>query len=414
MASAERAIPKWIKVELFQQVFEEIISGYRQTKEFEVKEALPPGENYATIMLRIKAGIELMDGSIKSCNFMLKTAHSSEMLREMMDRFDMFDTETDMYRFIIPELEQMYTQVGVNVKFSCKFYKLPDIDESYVLLEDLKCRGFKNANRLEGLDINHTKHVLKKLAQWHAASATRVTTKGPYDEKYMKSYFKPEGFEAMKSMFANVTKYFISCVSSYNGYEEYYEDLCKIEKLLMDELYKLNEIDENDFNALNHGDAWCNNIMFQTDDNDDVLETYLVDYQLPKYGTVAQDLYYFLLSSTKYEIKLKHFDYLISYYHENLVKHLRLLNYPNKLPTLKGIHMQLLKHGVWGLTSTCGILAAVLLDPTEKANLDNFMSANDVAVDFKMQMFSNPRYRKHAEALLPWLYYRGALEISSK
>uniref|UniRef100_A0A1A9W6R6 CHK domain-containing protein n=1 Tax=Glossina brevipalpis TaxID=37001 RepID=A0A1A9W6R6_9MUSC len=320
-SNAERAIPKWIKVELMQEVFEEIISGYRQIKEFEVKEALPPGENYATIMLRIKAGIELMDGSIKSCNFMLKTAHSSEMFREMMDRFDMFDIETDMYRFIIPELEQMYTQVGVN-------------------------------------------HVLKKLAQW-----PRVTTKGPCDERYMKSYFKPKGFEAMKSMFANVTKYFISCVSSYNGYEEYYEHLCKIEKLLMDELYKVNEIDENDFNALNHGDAWCSNIMFQTDDNDNVPETYLVNYQLPTYGTVAQDLYYFLLSSTKYEIKLKHFDY-----HENLVKHLRLLNYPNKLPTLKRIHIQLLKHGVWGLTSTCGILAAVLLDPTEKANLDNFVS----------------------------------------
>ncbi|XP_037892959.1 uncharacterized protein LOC119639574 [Glossina fuscipes] len=355
----------------------------------------------------------LWDGSIKPWNFMMKTAHDSEMLQEMMQRFDLFDVETDMYRLIIPELEQMYTQVGVNVKFSSKFYRLPDIDEPYILLEDLKCRGFKNANRLEGLDINHTKHVLHKLAQWHAASATRVAVKGPYNERYMKGYFKPEGYDAMKSMFANLTKYFMSSVPSYNDHEEYYEDLCKIEKVLVDELFKASEVNENDFNALNHGDAWCNNIMFQSDDNDNVLETYLVDYQLPKYGNIAQDLYYLLLSSTKYEIKLKEFDYLISYYHQNLVKHLQLLNYPHKLPTLKGIHMQLLKCSIWGVTTTCGIMAAVLLDPIENANLDNFLSENDVAAAFKMQMFSNPRYRKHAETLLPWLYYRGALEVSA-
>lgn len=57
-------------------------------------------------------------------------------------------------------------------------------------------------------------------------------------------------------------------------------------------------------------------------------------------------------------------------------------------------------------------MGAVLLDPIENANLDNFLSENDVAAVFKMQMFSNPRYRKHAETLLPWLYYRGALEVS--
>lgn len=59
-AIAERSIPKWIKAELFEPVFKEIISGYRQVQVFDVKEALTPGENYATIMLRIHAEIELI------------------------------------------------------------------------------------------------------------------------------------------------------------------------------------------------------------------------------------------------------------------------------------------------------------------------------------------------------------------
>jgi len=59
--------------------------------------------------------------------------------------------------------------------------------------------------------------------------------------------------------------------------------------------------------------------MFQYDAFGKIKEVYMVDYQIPKYGTVAQDLLYFLLSSTKLEDKLTKFDYYIKVYHEYLV-----------------------------------------------------------------------------------------------
>lgn len=89
--------------------------------------------------------------------------------------------------------------------------------------------------------------------------------------------------------------------------------------------------------------------MYSHDSFGKIKETYLIDFQLPKFGTVAQDLYYFLLSSTKFEDKLTKFDYYVKFYHENLLENLKLLKYPKALPTLCDLHISLFKHGLWGL-----------------------------------------------------------------
>lgn len=52
-------IPSWIQGTLFEPVFKEIVSNFRQIKDFKAKKALSPGENYATIMLRLEAEVEL-------------------------------------------------------------------------------------------------------------------------------------------------------------------------------------------------------------------------------------------------------------------------------------------------------------------------------------------------------------------
>lgn len=62
-----------------------------------------------------------------------------------------------------------------------------------------------------------------------------------------------------------------------------------------------------------------------------------------------------------------------------------------------------------GLSTVTGVMAAVLLDPNEDANIDNFIGESDAGINLKIQMYSNARYRKHCEMILPWLYNRGAI-----
>lgn len=54
-------------------------------------------------------------------------------------------------------------------------------------------------------------------------------------------------------------------------------------------------------------------------------------------------------------------------------------------------------------------MISVLLDPEYAAKIDDFIGESDNAMKQKIIANSNPRYRKHCEMLLPWLYYRGAI-----
>lgn len=106
--------------------------------------------------------------------------------------------------------------------------------------------------------------------------------------------------------------------------------------------------DENEFFVLTHGDLWINNIMFQYTTDGSLNDTYFIDFQMGGFGSTAQDLTQFLLSSTALDIKLKNFDYFIAYYHQQLIEHLKFLNYQGKIPKLKDIHGSLFKHDCWG------------------------------------------------------------------
>jgi len=64
-----------------------------------------------------------------------------------------------------------------------------------------------------------------------------------------------------------------------------------------------------------------------------------------------------------------------------------------------------------GYSVVTGVMAAVLLDPTDSASFENFMGDTEAGVDFQMQLYNSPRYRKHIQAIMPWLLNRGSLDI---
>ncbi|XP_061399282.1 uncharacterized protein LOC133334990 [Musca vetustissima] len=403
-------IPDWIEKSIFENLLKENIPNFQCIKKFEVNPGAAAGENYATVILRINVDVELQDGSSKSLSYMLKTGHEQDMLKDMMGSHDVFAVEKGMYDDIVPAFEKLYADVGVAVKFGPKSFVLPT-DQPYVLLENLTPRGFKNVNRLEGMDQIHVECVLKKLAQWHAASAVYHEINGPFEEKYCHAYYREECKPMMKIMSEQITKIFTECAKTYKHYEEYGEHLVPQEDPI-ELVFRMVKVNPDEFNVLNHGDCWSNNFMFQYDAFGAIKETYVIDYQIPRYGTPAQDLYYFLVSSTNYEVKLKKFDYFIKFYHDNLSENLRLLKYTKPIPKLRDIHIMLYKYGMFGVQTAIGVMGVVLLDPTEKANLANFMGEDGDADDFKKLMFTNDRYRKHIEVLLPWFYNRGALHFS--
>ncbi|XP_062123816.1 uncharacterized protein LOC133837156 [Drosophila sulfurigaster albostrigata] len=403
-------VPDWVKAEIFTDVLKESVAGFSKIKSFKATGGSAAGENYATIMLRVNIEVELIDGKEKSVSYMLKLPHQSEMFQAMMKINNIFEAERAAYNTIVPEMEQLYRDAGVEVKFGAKSYDLKDAKTDYVLLEDLAPQGFKNMNRLEGLDQAHTESALRKLSQWHAASVARVAQIGPYPEKYNTGFFTEQNRPIVTEMNASMAKGFLESFATYEDNEEYVNIVKSLQPKLTDIYYKLAKPDTSGLNVLNHGDFWSNNMMFSHDSSGKIEETYLVDFQMPKYGSVAHDLLYFLISSTKFEDKLTKFDYYIKFYHENLVESLKILKYSKPLPTLREIHIALIKNGFWGYFTATGVMGAVLVDPTENASLDNFLSDTKEGVNFKSLLYTNPRYRKHMKIILPWLLNRGVFE----
>ncbi|EDW98762.1 uncharacterized protein LOC6538528 [Drosophila yakuba] len=399
------AIPDWVVPKAFEDLLKRKVKDYRKTKSLRAKAGVAAGENYATIMLRIELDVDKEDNTQTTEAFMLKTPHQSEQYRKIIEKTDIFDVERGMYLEVVPELEQLYRDVGLEVKFGAELYEI-EASDYYVLLEDLRPRGFRNIDRLEGMDQAHTECVLKKFAQWHAASAVRFETKGPYQEKYTKGFLKNE--EIVDAFCNRSIKVFLDNVHLCKDVESYLNDLRIVSGKTFDIVDQLNNPSPDEFIALNHGDGWANNIMFQYNTKGEIQDTYFVDLQVPKWGSVTQDLYYFLMSSTSLDIKTSKFDYFIWFYHSELVKHLKLLGYSKTLPTLRSIHDALNKYSGWAFICAATIMAYVLLDPTDGADFDKVLGDEDGT--FKKSLYTNPRFRKHMEVLLPWLQQRGAME----
>ncbi|KAL7728374.1 hypothetical protein ACLKA6_007465 [Drosophila palustris] len=409
-------LPKWLKAELFEQVLKDTFEDFKQIKTFKAKPGTKPGDNYATIMLRIELEIELKDNTSKSISYMLKTPHNSEAYKETLgnNKNNVFDMERDMFTIYVEEFKSLYREVGLEVNFGAKCYKL-DIPYEHVLLEDLKLRGFQptqSKDRLSGLDEEHTLAVLQKLAQWHAASAVRVATIGPYPTQKMEGLFSEDSKFFLGQITDGLIRYVLKSISTIEGHEAYYDDVKKMEGNIVENFMQCGVVDPNEFNVLNHADCWINNLMFQHDqETGKLLNLCLVDYQMCKYGSVAIDLLYFLLSSPKLELKLNKFDYFIKQYYDQLIKHLKLLNYTQKLPSLIDIHTSLLKNGILGYVAACGVMTGCLLENAETASFDNLFVDTQAGDDFRTLLFNGKIYKEHLKAIMPWLHNRGALQL---
>ena len=154
----------------------------------------------------------------------MKLPLESSLLAAAMKDIDFFDAETQVYRDVIPELEQMYAAAGVDVKFAAMYHAV-NTDQHNILLEDLNAKGFRCANRTEGLDLLHTKCVLQKIAQWHAATACRIALKGKYNATLSTGFNSPARLALMAHLNGSMSAAFMNNLASYEGHEKYAKSL---------------------------------------------------------------------------------------------------------------------------------------------------------------------------------------------
>ncbi|KAM8703725.1 hypothetical protein ACLKA7_008367 [Drosophila subpalustris] len=405
--------PDWVNIDHFKALLKAEKSDYKDIRSFRVKKATEAGDNYCSIMLSVDIDYLTVSGGKSSICFMLKVPPSGEATKELMNIMVTFKKEIAMYYDVIPQLEQLYQQAGQPVIFGPKSYKFPNPpDAEHILLENLRPAGYNNADRLQGLNVRETEHVLAKMAKLHAASAQLYVTKGPYADCLDKPLYNEQSRQILDSPEA---KTFIGLaaetIRSLKDSEAYADKVIKVLDNMFDLMAKAEIYDENQFNVMNHGDCWTNNVLFAYDSKEEIRDTLLIDFQRSNFNTPAQDLYYLLLSSPNFDIKLEKFDYFVRFYYSELRRNLELLKYPRQIPTLRDLHTMLLENPLWAISTTSTVMSAVLLDPTDNASVETMMGDNEESTNFKRKLMNGDRYRKHAEAIYPFLNHRGLLDF---
>ncbi|XP_061397893.1 uncharacterized protein LOC133333599, partial [Musca vetustissima] len=405
-------IPAWVNKKNIQPLLMKQYPNFNEIVSFKAQPALAAGENYATLMLRVYVTISLLDGTTKDLSYMLKVAHDNKDMQQMLHHMNFFQVENATYNDAIPEMEEMYRKAGVDVSFGPQAYRMAEEAPAdfYVLLQDLGPLHYKNANRLESLDTEHTEAVLRKMALFHAASAVRVFRKGEFREEFKRDLDSPISRGFIQQMFGSFKKPFLDCIKLYENGEQYYDAMEFFFDNCVEEFVQMRKVNPDFFNCLNHGDSWSNNILFKYDDQGKLVDCLYVDFQNTNYGSPAQDFLYFMISSTQADIKVDKFEYFVQYYHQHLVENLNLLAYPKeKIPSLREFNKQIITYGSWATVTAFLTMGIVLLDPSDDAKFENLMGDEKESVDFKKLAYSNPRYITHINKVLPWLAHHGYL-----
>lgn len=134
-------VPDWVNEDNFKKLLLKTHPNVIEITAFKAFPAMAAGENYATLMLRVKMTAKFQDDSTKDFSFMLKVPHDTKEMKDMLQAMNFFITENTVYTEVMPELEEMYRQAGVDITFGAKSHRL-DLEDSnihYVLLDDRSC-----------------------------------------------------------------------------------------------------------------------------------------------------------------------------------------------------------------------------------------------------------------------------------
>lgn len=103
--------------------------------------------------------------------------------------FGLFPKEAKMYETYLPAFEALYKKAGWDIQLAPKCLHTEERNgDIHFIFEDLRDGGFGNLDRTKGLDMRHMTASLRKLAEYHAASAVYEEQNGRYPEEFYEGF----------------------------------------------------------------------------------------------------------------------------------------------------------------------------------------------------------------------------------
>ncbi|KAJ8675795.1 hypothetical protein QAD02_011581 [Eretmocerus hayati] len=316
-----------------EELLKETMGDQLQVIGYAVKDLLPKGENYASLMLKIDADIKRTpDAAVEKIHLVGKTITKAEFQKSHMNATMSFSREIFIFKELLPMYRQLELEAGIPEKDAVyvgpKFYGgrltrnkgAPDEadEDAILLLENIKVQSYDTQNRMKGLDLEHAKLAIHRLAHYHALGIAMRQEKADFyngAQKYL------------TSIPFNMTK------EEYDAYlENIVQTICEDPRIAKHEerikaCLQASEGWEGFFNfetvepwvTICHGDFWVNNMMFKHDGGK-ATDVKFVDFQLTRVSSPLKDIPYFTCSSTSSEVLINHLDELLDTYYRSLIE----------------------------------------------------------------------------------------------
>ncbi|XP_037953862.1 uncharacterized protein LOC119684004 [Teleopsis dalmanni] len=403
--------PVWLSTKYIQKSLRIYYNDHTlKVNNINITPALGRGENYGGVLTRINAEYVTGTGQHQVGHYIVKTSfEGDELARQIMEPYDIFNCEMSIYESVLPKLNTLLREIGDNEQIFAATMNV-DYRKSALIFEDLTMRGFTNPDRLQGLDKNLSKMVLKKLAKMHAASAVLNEREPRSLEHYDRGMYNRHT-DNYAPCFVGLLEAMGRRLRQWPGYEHYAQKIEKLRPMYMELAKRVFDPLEGRLNVLAHGDIWTNNVMVKYDkESGNPLDAVIIDFQYSAWGSPAIDLFYFFNTSLNEELQLAVEDELIQYYYEILADTLKKLRYKAKIPSLHSFHMELEEKAFYAFCASCILQAVQRNEDTHDADFNALMLEDERAVKFKDSCYDTEFSERIVKKFLPVYDRRGLLE----
>lgn len=109
------AHPSWLNKAFFTNI---VRQDYTTCKivGFSVNPANPKGENYASVLYRVKARVENDKNGLAQRSFIVKVNHDAGQATQLASDLSVFPKEIEMYTEILPQFEKYFAAIGEPTK----------------------------------------------------------------------------------------------------------------------------------------------------------------------------------------------------------------------------------------------------------------------------------------------------------
>ncbi|XP_062712848.1 uncharacterized protein LOC109422701 [Aedes albopictus] len=343
------------------------------------------------------------DSQLKQLSFIVKEKSEKAFGGEMVDMMRAFPKEVEVYATMLPAFEKLWEDVGDEVKFGPRVFKVTSTPFTVIVMEDLKLTGYRMKECNDGLSQQDCETVLKKLAKFHVASVVYHEKNGPYPDDFKDGMFSEALIAEFEQYYAPLFDSYLQALEELGYSAQIIEALKPMRGKIYSKTSQLFKLDPAKFNVLNHGDVWINNIQFNDHD------LLLLDYQISFYGSPSFDLLYFIINSASLDVRTEQFDHLIDHYHRHLVEGMQKLNAKTPSPSLQELHADIQAHGFLVCVTSMEGLAMMLAMPDLELDMDLLGSMEPAGVEFRRKLFTNARFVKMIEKLMPFMWEKGFL-----